>query len=133
MPPPGSSMGAPAEVPMSVPIRRAVGLRLEDDQRRRWLWALGSAIPVLGLPVLAVHAWSRRTLIPPVFGLTFLGMLAFIPATFVVFQPGMARSLSNRGAQPLVVLLVIGGFGWGHKLGQDKAAADGRRWLALDR
>jgi hypothetical protein len=32
-----------------------------------------------------------------------------------------------------VVLLVIGGFAWGHKLGQDKAAVDGGRWLALDR
>ncbi|MFZ0408162.1 MAG: hypothetical protein WAM11_08650 [Cyanobium sp.] len=118
---------------MSVAIRRAVGRRLGDGQRQRWLWALGSAIPVLGLPVLAVHARSRRTLMPPIFGLAFLGMVAFIPATFVVLQPGMVRSLSPRGAQPLVVLLAIGGFAWGHKLGQDKAAVDGRQWLALDR
>jgi hypothetical protein len=55
-----------------------------------------------------------------------------IPATFVVIQPAMLKSLSNRGAQPLVLLLGISGFACGHKLGQDKAAVDGRHWLALD-
>jgi hypothetical protein len=118
---------------MSVAIQRAIRRRLGDHPRQRWLWAFGSAIPLLGLPVLAVHAVSRRTMIPPIFGLTSLGMLAFIPATLVFIQPGVFKSLSNQGAQPLVVLLGIGGFACGHKLGQDKAALDGRHWLALDR
>ena len=126
-------MEAKAERRMSAAIQPAIRRRLADDPRRRWLWAFGAAIPVLGLPVLAAHAISRRTLIPPIFGLTTLGMLAFIPATFVVIQPGLLRSLSNQGAQPLVVLLGLSGFACGHKLGQDKAARDGRHWLALDR
>jgi hypothetical protein len=117
---------------MSAAIKPAIRRRLADDQRHRWLWAFGAAIPLLGLPVLVAHAISRRTLIPPIFGLTSLGVLAFIPATFVVVQPAMLKSLSNRGAQPLVLLLGISGFACGHKLGQDKAALDGRHWLALD-
>ncbi len=129
----GSTMELSGGAPMSAAIQRAIHWRLADDQRRRWLWAFGAAIPLLGLPVLAAHAISRRTLMPPIFGLTTLGMLAFIPATFVVIQPGMVKSLSNQGAQPLVLLLGLSGFACGHKLGQDKAARDGRHWLALDR
>ncbi len=126
-------MEAKAGERMSAAIHLAISRRLADGQRRRWLWAFGSALPLLGLPLLAAHAISRRTLIPPIFGLTSLGVLAFIPATFVVIQPGMLKSLNNQGAQPLVVLLAITGFACGHKLGQDKAALDGRHWLALDR
>jgi hypothetical protein len=126
-------MGISGGARMNAEIQRAIRRRLGDDPRQRWLWAFGAAIPVLGLPVLAAHAISRRTLMPPIFGLTTLGMLAFIPATFVVIQPGMFKTLSNQGAQPLVLLLGLSGFACGHKLGQDKAARDGRHWLALDR
>ena len=53
--------------------RLAFRRRLADGPRQRWAWAVGSGLPVVGLPVLLVHAVTRRTGVPLLFGLGALG------------------------------------------------------------
>ena len=116
----------------SDPISTACRRRLADDQRSRWLWALGSCLP----PVLLWHGISRRTALPAVFGLTSLAALAFALATLVGFEPGGSGHddlVPEQQVPPLVVLGAAAAFALGHKQGQEKAERDGRRWLELDR
>jgi hypothetical protein len=55
--------------------------RLGDGAGERWLWALGSSLPWVGLAVLLLHALTRRTITPFLYGLTALGALGFLVLT----------------------------------------------------
>ena len=59
----------------------AMRLRLSEASGRRWLWAAGCALPVLGLPLLLWHGRRHRTLIPFLYGLTTQAIGAFLLAT----------------------------------------------------
>ena len=112
----------------------ACRLRLADSRPQRWAWALGSSLPLLGLPVLIVHGVSRRTMLPALFGISTVAMSAFAFLTLVAVlrQPGDPPPQNQEA--PL--LLIVGGmacFAVGHRLGQDRAADDAFKWLQLDR
>ncbi len=112
----------------------ACRLRLADNRPQRWIWALASSLPLLGLPVLILHAVSRRTVVPALFGLSGLAMGAFTSLTLVAVlrQPGDPPPPPNQ----VPLLLILGGMGCfslGHRLGQDRAAVDALKWLKLDR
>ncbi|MFN7899313.1 MAG: hypothetical protein ACK5N0_06550 [Synechococcaceae cyanobacterium] len=112
----------------------ACRLRLADSRPQRWAWALGSSLPLLGLPVLLLHGVSRRTVLPALFGISSVAMSAFAFLTLVAVlrQPGDPPPQNQEA--PL--LLLVGGmacFAVGHRLGQDRAADNALKWLALDR
>jgi len=114
--------------------RQAFRRRLADGPRQRWAWAVGSGLPVVGLPVLLVHAVTRRTGVPLLFGLGALASVGFALLTVV----GAPRDPSSRSWSPrsgialLAVLTATGSFALGHKLGQDRAARDAEAWFRLD-
>jgi len=115
-------------------------LRLSEDSGRRWLWAAGCALPVLGLPLLLWHGRRHRTLIPFLYGLTTQAIGAFLLATvasslWVPEAPAGAEGprADAHGATPLALVLAASGcFALGHRQGQEKAARDAATWLRLD-
>ena len=122
--------------------------RLADTCSQRWLWALGCALPVLGLPALLWHGLRRRTAIPFIYGLTTQALAAFVLATVAssLWAPQVplgaegpldhGRGAHGRGAHgtlPLALVLMASGcFALGHRQGQEKAARDAATWLRLD-
>ncbi len=108
--------------------------RLHDSQRQRWAWAVGSALPLLGLPVLLIHAYSRRTLTPTVFGLTALGAASFaLAVTVPVILPSGPFTPRRGGAgMAASVALVAAAFALGHRAGQERDAREARKWLELE-
>lgn len=115
--------------------RRAMRRRLQDRPRQRWFWAVGSALPLLGLPLLLVHAWTRRSLLPFLYGLMTQALVGFVVLTLggpAVPGPGASRQGSADSGLLLLTLLAGGGFALGHRVGQELAARDGERWLWLD-
>ena len=58
--------------------------RLSDGSGERWLWALGSSLHWVGLAVLLLHALTRRTITPFLYGLTALGAVGFLVLTLGV-------------------------------------------------
>lgn len=112
----------------------ACRLRLADSRPQRWLWAVGSSLPLVGLPVLLVHGISRRTVVPALFGISAVAMSAFAFLTLVAALRQPNDPPPTRQEAPL--LLILGGmacFAVGHRLGQDRAAEDAFKWLQLDR
>ena len=133
-------------------------LRLSEGSGRRWLWAAGCALPVLGLPLLLWHGRRHHTLIPFLYGLTTQAIGAFLLATVASSlwvpqaPPGAegpldhGRGAHGRGAHgrgaigrgahgtvPLALVLAASGcFALGHRQGQEKAARDAATWLRLD-
>jgi hypothetical protein len=118
-------------------------LRLSEASGRRWLWAAGCALPVLGLPLLLWHGRRHHTLIPFLYGLTTQAIGAFLLATVAssLWAPqaplGAEGPLDHgRGAHgtlPLALVLMASGFfALGHRQGQEKAARDAATWLRLD-
>jgi drug/metabolite transporter (DMT)-like permease len=118
-------------------------LRLREGSGRRWLWAAGCALPVLGLLLLVWHGRRHRTLIPFLYGLTTQAIGAFLLATvasslWIPQAPlgtGGPRDDSRgaHGAMPLALVLAASGcFALGHRQGQEKAARDAATWLRLD-
>lgn len=112
----------------------ACRLRLSDSRPQRWLWAVLSSLPLVGLPVLVLHGVTRRTAVPTLFGISAVAMSAFAFLTLVAAlrQPGDPPAPQHEA--PL--LLILGGmacFSVGHRLGQDRAADDAFKWLKLDR
>ena len=118
-------------------------LRLRESSGRRWLWAAGCALPVLGLPLLVWHGRRHRTLIPFLYGLTTQAIGAFLLATVASsrWAPQMplgtggprGDSRGAHGAIPLALVLAASGcFALGHRQGQEKAARDAATWLRLD-
>ncbi len=115
-------------------------LRLSEASGRRWLWAAGCALPVLGLPLLVWHGRRHRTLIPFLYGLTTQAIGAFLLATvasslWVAQAPlgaGGPRDDSHSTVPLALVLMASGCFALGHRQGQEKAARDAVTWLRLD-
>ena len=99
---------------MSAAIQRAIHHRLADDQRRRWLWAFGAAIPLLGLPVLAAHAISRALaaaeLECPVLCASGLSS-ATVPLALAACAAGVGvGSAVNRLSDELAMVAVVRGL-----------------------
>ena len=115
-------------------------LRLKEGSGRRWLWAAGCALPVLGLPLLLWHGRRHHTLIPFLYGLTTQAIGAFLLATVAssLWAPQMPQGAEEprddaRGAIPLALVLAASAcFALGHRQGQEKAARDAATWLRLD-
>ena len=115
-------------------------LRLSEASGRRWLWAAGCALPVLGLPLLVWHGRRHRTLIPVLYGLTTQAIGAFLLVTvasslWVPQAPlgaGGPRDDSHSTVPLALVLMASGCFALGHCQGQEKAARDAVTWLRLD-
>jgi drug/metabolite transporter (DMT)-like permease len=123
----------------AAPRRIAFARRLADGPRQRWWWALGSAIPGLGLVVLLRHGLSRRTATPALFGLTALAAAGFAIGSYAGITADPVRPAVERSRAPgwpLTALAVATGmamFAFGHKQGQDRAAQEAAHWLDLDR
>ncbi|WP_216904753.1 hypothetical protein [Synechococcus sp. CCY 9618] len=109
--------------------------RLADGSGERWLWAVGSGLPWVGLAVLLLHGLTRRTFTPFLYGLTSLGAVGFLILTL----GGLPDDLASRNRLPsstvpaAITLLCVAAFAFGHRQGQEKAARDARQWLELDR
>jgi hypothetical protein len=117
------------------PTREAAFLRrLQDSPRQRWAWAVGSAVPLLGLPVLVKHGLSRRTLTPTVFGVTALGAASFaLAVTVPVILPSGPFTPRRSGAGVAAsVVLAAAAFALGHRAGQERDVREARKWLALE-
>jgi len=118
----------------------AMHLRLSEGSGRRWLYAAGCALPVLGLPLLVWHGRRHRTLIPFLYGLTTQAIGAFLLATVASSLWAPQAPLGAEGSRdhshstvPLALLLMASGcFALGHRQGQEKAARDAATWLRLD-
>jgi len=115
-------------------------LRLSEASGRRWLWAAGCALPVLGLPLLLWHGRRHHTLIPFLYGLTTQAIGAFLLATVAssLWAPQMPQGAEgprdhSHSTVPLALLLMASVcFALGHRQGQEKAARDAATWLRLD-
>ncbi|MFN9546873.1 MAG: hypothetical protein ACK6AD_07365 [Cyanobacteriota bacterium] len=118
---------------MSVAPRHSAFLRrLQDSPRQRWSWALGSAVPLFGLPVLVRHGLSRRTLTPAVYGVTAVGAASFVLAVTVpVILPRAPLAPARHGGVAASVALAAAAFACGHRAGQERDAREARKWLAL--
>jgi hypothetical protein len=121
-------------------LNTACRQRLADSPRTRWLWALACGLPLVGIVPLWLHARSRRTWIPGLYGLTALASATFAVITvFGAISPpagGVGSTQQpptpNRGPTLLVLLTAMAAFSGGHRLGQDRAARQGADWLRLD-
>ena len=107
--------------------------RLRDTPAKRWAWAVGSAVPLVGVPVLVKHGLSRRTLTPTVFGVTALGAASFVLAVTVpVILPRGPLTPARNGGVAASVALAAAAFAMGHRAGQERDAREARKWLALE-
>ena len=107
--------------------------RLGDSSSRRWAWALGSALPILGLPVLLKHALSRRTVTPTVYGITALGAASFaLAVTVPVILPSGPLTPGRGGGGAAMVMLAAAAFALGHRAGQSHDGRAARKWLELE-
>ncbi|MFM7170889.1 MAG: hypothetical protein ACKOYH_08610 [Cyanobium sp.] len=107
--------------------------RLRDTPSKRWGWAVASAVPFFGLPVLVKHGLSRRTVTPAVYGVTALGALSFaLAVTIPVVLPTAPWSQSHPSGIALGVLLGAAAFALGHRAGQEHDARQARKWLELE-
>lgn len=107
--------------------------RLRDTPQQRWGWALGSAVPLLGLAVLVKHGLSRRTVTPTVYGVTALGAASFaLAVTVPVILPTGTLTPARRGGMAPAVALAATAFALGHRAGQERDARAARRWLELE-
>lgn len=117
--------------------------RLRDGPWRRWAWAVAANAPLIGVPVLLLHAISRRSLTPMLLAsvlslpplvvqsaLLLLGGLAVIQRLEDPAQLGPALLAAVQAHLPV--------YGWlslasmllgilGHKLGQDRDLVASRR------
>jgi hypothetical protein len=131
-----------SSLPSTLRARKEAAMhqRLSEGSGRRWLWAAGCALPVLGLPLLVWHGRRHRTLIPFLYGLTTQAIGAFLLATVASSLWAPQAPLGAEGSRddshstvPLALLLMASGcFALGHRQGQEKAARDAATWLRLD-
>ena len=121
-------------------LNSACRRRLADSPGTRWLWALACGLPLLGIVPLWLHARSRRTLLPGLYGLTALASCTFAVITiFGSLSPPVGGGVSpqqpsgsNRGQSLLFLLTAMAPFSGGHRLGQERAARQAADWLRLD-
>jgi hypothetical protein len=115
------------------PRHSAFQRRLQDTPRMRWGWALGSAVPLLGLPVLVQHGLSRRTVTPAVYGVTALGAASFaLAVTVPVILPNGPLAPGRGGGVAAGVVLAAAAFALGHRAGQERDVRAARKWLKLE-
>lgn len=137
-------LAATTEAAASGSARELVqGRCLRDGPWRRWAWAVAANVPLVGLPVLLLHAISRRSLTPMLLAsvlslpplvvqsaLQLLGGLAVIQRLEDPAQLGPALLAAVQAHLPV--------YGWlslasmllgilGHKLGQDRDLVASRR------
>ena len=121
-------------------LNNACRRRLADSPNRRWLWALACGLPLLGIVPLIIHARSRRTLLPGLYGLTALASGSFAVITiFGTLSPPAGSggspqqpSDSSQGHSLVLLLTAMAAFSGGHRLGQERAARQAADWLRLD-
>jgi hypothetical protein len=107
--------------------------RLRDTPQKRWGWALGSAVPLLGLAVLVKHGLSRRTVTPTVYGVTALGAASFaLAVTVPVILPSGPFTPGRGGGPAAAAALAAVAFALGHRAGQERDAREARKWLELE-
>lgn len=116
------------------PRHSAFARRLADSNARRWAWAAGSAVPLLGLPVLLRHALTHRTVTPAVYGVTALGAASFaLAVTVPVILPSGPVAPSRNTGTAAAVVLAAAAFALGHRAGQSHDGRAARKWLELER
>jgi hypothetical protein len=121
-------------------LNTACRRRLADSPSSRWLWALACGLPLLGIVPLWIHARSRRTMLPGLYGLTALASSSFAVITmFGAISPPAGGLQSpqqtpgpSRGPSLLLMLTAMAAFSGGHRLGQERAARQAEDWLRLD-
>ena len=121
-------------------LNSACRRRLADSPSSRWLWALACGLPLFGIVPLIIHARSRRTLLPGLYGLTALASGSFAVITiFGTLSPPAGSggspqqpSDSSRGHSLVLLLTAMAAFSGGHRLGQERAARQAADWLRLD-
>ena len=108
--------------------------RLADGPGERWLWAVGSGLPWVGLAVMLLHGLTRRTFTPFLYGLTSLAAVGFLVLTLGGLPDDLARRnrLPSATVPAAITLACVAAFAFGHKQGQEKAAREARQWLELD-
>ncbi|MEY3735380.1 MAG: hypothetical protein RLZZ624_438 [Cyanobacteriota bacterium] len=121
--------------------------RLRDGPWRRWAWAVGANAPMIGVPVLLLHAISRRSLTPMLLA-SLLSLPALVAQSALLLVGGLAviqRLEDPAQLGPALLAAVqahLPAYGWlslasmllgilGHKLGQDRDLAASRRRLSL--
>ena len=136
----------PFQAPQASPAERR---RLQDGTLTRWLWAVGANAPLVGLPVLVLHAISRRTIAPTVWS-SLLALPPFLGQVVVLLAA--ALDVLQRLTDPLQLSQELGmaaraqlpAFAWltlasvalgtlGHKIGQDRDRDQTRRRLGCSR
>ena len=126
--------------PREEALNTACRLRLADSPSTRWRWALACGLPLLGIVPLWLHARSRRTLLPGLYGLTLLASGSFAMITLfgtLSPPPGGVNSPQqpsdpSRGPSLVLLLTAMAAFSVGHRLGQNRAARQAADWLRLD-
>jgi hypothetical protein len=121
-------------------LNTACRRRLADSPSSRWLWALACGLPLLGIVPLWIHARSRRTMLPGLYGLAALASSSFAVITmFGAISPPAGGLQSpqqtpgpSRGPSLLLMLTAMAAFSGGHRLGQERAARQAADWLSLD-
>ena len=121
-------------------LNTACRRRLADSPSSRWLWALACGLPLLGIVPLWIHARSRRTMLPGLYGLTALASSSFaVISLFGAISPPAGGLQSpqqtpgpSRGPSLLLLLTAAAAFSGGHRLGQERAARQAEDWLRLD-
>jgi hypothetical protein len=81
-------------------LNTACRRRLADSPSTRWLWALASCLPLLGIVPLWIHARSRRTLLPGLYGLTALASSSFAVITLFWCHQPTRRGFAIAAANP---------------------------------
>jgi drug/metabolite transporter (DMT)-like permease len=119
----------------SDPRQLALRRRLADGPRTRWLWALGSGLPGIGLVVVLAHGITRRTLTPALFGITAIAAAGFALGSYRGIQHSPSEAAARPGGAQAALFLAaaVAVFAFGHKHGQDRAAAEALKWLELER
>ena len=122
-------------------LNTACRRRLADSPSSRWLWALACGLPLLGIVPLWIHARSRRTMLPGLYGLTALASSSFaVISLFGAISPPAGGLQSpqqtpgpSRGPSLLLLLTAAAAaVSGGHRLGQERAARQAEDWLRLD-
>ena len=121
-------------------LNTACRRRLADSPSSRWLWALACGLPLLGIVPLWIHARSRRTMLPGLYGLTALASSSFAVITMFGAISPPAGGLQSPQQTPgpsrepslLLLLTAAAAFSGGHRLGQERAARQAADWLSLD-
>ena len=92
-------------------LNSACRRRLADSPSSRWQWALACGLPLVGIVPVWIHARSRRTMLPGLYGLTALASSSFAVITmFGAISPpagGLQSPQQTPGASRGASLLLM--------------------------